>query len=177
MRSISTTVLGLLTAGLVLAPTTLALNSVGPTDILLATEDDVVLQFIPLEDVVKIQVRLNNTASSQFNGSLTLRLLIVHEDGTRIYNQTIRRVVAIPAGSSVLVEQNWPPANRRLGNNTLTLSIDDSAEPPYAATFKVTQTGVEAGTYAEKLARYSWFLGVFVLAAILFGVVLAARRA
>lgn len=177
MRTIPRAVLVLAGALTLAAPITLAANSVGPTDIVLADRDGRALQYIPRDEIIKIQITVKNNDANRFNDALALDLRITDEDGDVVYNDTARSTVNIPAGQSTVVEHEWPPAGRGPGNHTLRVTVQDSTHQPFAATFVVTETAVEAGTYVEKVARYSWFLGTFIIAVVLFAVVLAARRA
>jgi hypothetical protein len=162
---------------LLLAVPTAWAHAVAPTDVVIADEGGHQLRYIPRDDLVKLQVTLNNTGTTRLNDTLTVRLKIVFEDGTTVFNQTIKKAVDLRPGNSTVLSVNWPPAGRKLGNHTLTATVDGSSAPALTATFAVKTTAVVAGSYVERIARYAWFFGAFVLAIILFAVVLAARRA
>lgn len=148
-------------------------------DVLLLDADGEVLRIAGEEGpiVFRIQVMNNATANTSLASSARVTVSVNRENanGTAVFNGTAVVPAGLSPGNSTTVQVTWT-GGRTSGNYTVTAAVEGFPNSGFAVTFVVAKTPVAAGALGERILQYSWLWGAFVLAVVLFGVVLAARK-
>lgn len=140
-----------------------------------AQNDD--LRIVPVDDFVSIEIVVNNTGAATIEGPLTLNLTIESTDGTYTKYAVINRPGPVGPGNQTTFGYSWSPAGRMTGEHRIVARMTSPASSEgLVATFTVAESGVETGNVFERTLTYYWVFGLFLIAIVVFFVVLAARR-
>jgi len=166
----------LVTSALLL-PVVEAQSSVAINEIRLLDGDGDELRIVPANDFVTVEITVNNTGSTTIDGPLLMNLTIKSDDGSYTKFANLNRPGPLTPGNSTTFTYSWAPAGRVSGEHEIVARMTSPASTEgLVASFSVAETGVETGNIVERTLTYYWVFGLFLVAVIVFFVVLAARR-